>query len=303
MRLQRGVIILPSAMTLANLFFGLWAVVSASRGQFMIAAWLIVWAAIFDTVDGRVARYTQTGSRFGEELDSLVDAISFGVAPALIIYHLFLTDGTWGWVACFFYVTCAVIRLARFNVEQAGHAKVVFHGLPSPSAGITLATYYPFSRTDFFQQNLADWRWPSIMIGIMVVLGFLMMSHVPYAVMPKISLSSRRGLINFAFILTMIVLAVAIPSLYFFPAAMLYVSYAVLKALVLGFAERLPERDPLLDAEDWDEAGAEMRDIDYAEITPHRRFRLPGYRRRRRERRSGQERRGRKGDRPQDEAS
>lgn len=303
MRLQRGVIILPSAMTLANLFFGLWAVVSASRGQFMLAAWLIVWAAIFDTVDGRVARYTHTGSRFGEELDSLVDAISFGVAPALILYHLFLTDGSWGWVACFFYVTCAVIRLARFNVEQAGHAKVMFHGLPSPSAGITLATYYPFSRTDFFQQHLADWRWPTIMIGLMVVLGFLMMSHVPYAVMPKIGFSSRRGFLNFLFILTNIVLAVAVPSLYFFPAALLYVSYAVLKALVLGFAERLPDRDPLLDAEDWDEAGAEMRDIDYADITPHRRFRLPGYRRRRRERRSGEDRRGRPGDRPQNEAS
>jgi CDP-diacylglycerol--serine O-phosphatidyltransferase len=288
MRLQRGVIILPSAMTLANLFFGLWAVVAASRGQFESAAWFIVWAAIFDTVDGRVARYTQTGSRFGEELDSLVDAISFGVAPSLIIYHLFLTDGTWGWVACFFYVSCAVIRLARFNVEQAGHAKVVFHGLPSPSAGITLATYYPFSRTELFQQYLSDWRWPQIVAGLMIVLGFLMMSHVPYAVMPKFGFRTRGGFLNFLFLITMIVLAVAIPSLFFFPAAMMYVSYGVLKALLLGFFERLPEKDPLLDAEDWDEAGAEMREIDYAEITPHRRFRLPGYRRRQRsDRRSG----------------
>ena len=306
MRLQRGVIILPSAMTLANLFFGLWAVVSASRGQFMVAAWLIVWAAIFDTIDGRVARYTQTGSRFGEELDSLVDAISFGVAPSLIIYHLFLTDGTWGWVACFFYVTCAVIRLARFNVEQAGHAKVVFHGLPSPSAGITLATYYPFSQTPFFKEYLADWRWPSIMIGLMVVLGFLMMSHVPYAVMPKFGFTSRRMFLNFLFIMAMIIMSIAMPSIFFFPAAIMYVSYGVLKALVLGFAERLPERDPLLDAESWDEAGAELRDIDYAEITPHRRFRLPGYRRRRRDRRSGKDRRDRSDDllkRPKDEAS
>ena len=281
MRLQRGVIILPSAMTLANLFFGLWAVVSASRGQFMTAAWLIVWAALFDTFDGRVARYTQTGSRFGEELDSLVDAISFGVAPALVTYHLFLTDGTWGWVACFFYVAAAVIRLARFNVEQAGHAKSVFHGLPSPSAGIALASFYPFSQTDFFRTYVADWRWPSIMIGVMVVLGFLMISHVPYAVVPKFGFRSARGIVNFVFLMTMTVLAITIPRLFFFPAAMGYVAYGLVKVLFLGFFERLPDQDPLLDEEEPDEAGAELRLIDYAEITPHRRFRIPGYRRRR----------------------
>jgi CDP-diacylglycerol---serine O-phosphatidyltransferase len=301
MRLQRGVIILPSAMTLANLFFGLWAVVSASRGQFMTAAWLIVWAAVFDTIDGRVARYTQTGSRFGEELDSLVDAISFGVAPALIIYHLFLTDGTWGWVACFFYVTSAVIRLARFNVEQAGHAKLVWHGLPSPTAGMTLATFYPFSRTAFFQQNLAHWHWPSIIIGLMVVLGFLMMSHVPYPVVPKFGFRTLRGILTFLFLTTMVALAVTIPALYFFPAAIGYVSYGLLKALILGFFERLPEHDPLLD-EVPDEAGAELRVIDYAEITPHRRFRIPGYRRRRRDRRAEPGRR-KFGDSPPDTKS
>ena len=290
MRLQRGVIILPSALTLANLFFGLWAVVSASRGFFMNAAWLIVWAALFDTLDGRVARYTQTGSRFGEELDSLVDAISFGVAPALIIYHLFLTDGTWGWTACFFYVTSAVIRLARFNIEQAGHAKMVFHGLPSPSSGVTLATYYPFSQTAFFQDHLAHLRWPSIMIGLMIVLGFLMMSHVPYPVVPKFGFRNFRGFLVFAFLMTMIVMAITIPSLFFFPAAIGYISYGVGKALALGFFERLPERDPLLDEEDWDEAGAELRQIDYGEILPRRRFRLPIRRLRRGARRPEQRR-------------
>ncbi|MGH7466428.1 MAG: CDP-diacylglycerol--serine O-phosphatidyltransferase [Longimicrobiales bacterium] len=300
MRLQRGVIILPSAMTLANLFFGLWAVISASRGQFMMAAWLIVWAAVFDTVDGRVARYTQTGSRFGEELDSLVDAISFGVAPGLITYYLFLTDGTWGWVASFFYIACAVIRLARFNVEQAGHAKVVFHGLPSPSSGMTLATFYPFSQTDFFRTYLTEWRWPTIMIGLMIVLGFLMMSHVPYPVVPKFGFRTRRGFLNFLFIMTMTVLAITVPAIFFFPAAIAYVSYGLLKALFLGFFERLPEHDPLLDAEP-DEAGAELRVIDYAEITPHRRFRIPGYRRRRRSGRRGRIERRQFEDKPPDQ--
>jgi CDP-diacylglycerol--serine O-phosphatidyltransferase len=175
--LQRGVVIVPSALTLGNLFFGIWAIVSAATGDFGRAAWLIVIAGIADMMDGRVARVTRTGSKFGEELDSLVDGISFGVAPAFIMYHLFLADGRWGWVAAFFYVACAVVRLARFNVEQAGHAKVAFHGLPSPSAGMTLATFYPFSRTDLFATWLSRWAWPELMTGLMIMLGVLMMSH------------------------------------------------------------------------------------------------------------------------------
>jgi CDP-diacylglycerol---serine O-phosphatidyltransferase len=273
-RLQRGVIIVPSALTLGNLFFGIWAIVSAARGDFERAAWLIVFAAVFDTIDGRVARATQTGSRFGEELDSLVDAISFGVAPALIIYHMFLNDGTWGWIAAFFYVSCAVVRLARFNVEQAGHAKVSFHGLPSPSAAIPLATFYPFSQTDFFATYLMSMRWPELMTGLMIVLGLLMMSHVLYPVVPKFGFRSRQGIINGVFIMSCIIASIARPSMFFFPMSIGYVSYGVLKSLAIGFFERMPEHDPMLDEEQGDEAGAELRDIDYRELSPWQRFRF-----------------------------
>jgi CDP-diacylglycerol---serine O-phosphatidyltransferase len=272
-RLQRGVIIVPSALTLGNLFFGIWAIVSAARGDFERAAWLIVFAGIFDTIDGRVARATSTGSRFGEELDSLVDAISFGVAPALIVFHLFLNDGTWGWIAAFFYVSCAVVRLARFNVEQAGHAKVAFHGLPSPSAGMTLATFYPFSQTAFFATYLSAWKWPEVMTGLMIVLGLLMMSHVLYPVVPKFGFRTRQGIINGVFMLSCIAAAVTVPSLFFFPALMGYVAYGVLKSILIGFFDRMPDRDPMLDEEYGDEAGAELRDIDYGELSPWQRFR------------------------------
>lgn len=283
-RLQQGVIILPSALTLGNLFFGVWAIVSAASGDFMRAGWLIVFAGIFDTLDGRIARATQTGSRFGEELDSLVDAISFGVAPGLIMYHLFLAEsGSWGWVAVFFYVTAAVIRLARFNVEQAGHAKLAFHGLPSPSAGMTLATFYPFSQTDFFQTYLSHWRWPELMIGLMLVIAFLMMSHVLYPVVPKIGVRTRKHILNGLFLGTMIVLAITVPRLFFFPALIGYLAYGVLKSTLVGFLERMPERDPMIDEEEdeGDEAGAELRDIDYGELSHSeplqpRRFRRPG---------------------------
>lgn len=284
-RLQRGIIIVPSALTLGNLFFGIWAMVEAARGDFMSAAWLIVWAAIADTIDGRVARYTQTGSRFGEELDSLVDGISFGVAPAMIMYHLLQSGTQWGWVASFFYISGAVIRLARFNVEQAGHAKLAFHGLPSPSAGIFLATYYPFSQTQYFQTHLAHLAWPTIMTAMLFVLPFLMMSHVLYPVVPKFGFSNFRGFLVFAWLLTLIALAIWVPALFFFPMSVGYVSYGVLKALVLGFFERLPEEDPMLDDEGGDEAGAELREITYEGLAPRKHL-LPRYRRRKRRRRT-----------------
>jgi CDP-diacylglycerol---serine O-phosphatidyltransferase len=273
--LQRGVIIVPSALTIANLFFGIWAIVSAASGNFTRAAWLIVFAGLFDMLDGRVARVTKTGTRFGEELDSLVDAISFGVAPALIVFFLFLNDGTWGWIAAFFYVSSAVVRLARFNVEQAGHAKVSFHGLPSPSAGMTLATFYPFSQTAFYRTYLTQWAWPELITGLMIVLGMLMMSHVLYPVVPKFGFRTRRGIVNGLFMLSCIIAAILIPSIFFFPAFIGYVSYGVLKSIAIGFFERMPETDPMIDEDydEGDEAGAELRDIDYRELSPWQRYR------------------------------
>lgn len=278
-RLQRGVIIIPSALTLANLFFGVWAIVSASRGDFTTAAWLIVFAGIADMVDGRVARVTRTGSRFGGELDSLVDAISFGVAPGLIVYYLFLTDGAWSWTAAFIYMGAAAVRLARFNVEQAGEAKRAFHGLPSPSAGMTLATYYPFSRTAFFQTYLADLPWPILITALMIVLSGLMMSHVLYPLVPKFGFRTARGILTLVALLVMIAAAFTIPALAFFPALLAYVAYGLVKALVLGFFERLPDRDLLDEGEEGDEAGAELREIEYRELTPHPRRWRPRRRR------------------------
>lgn len=279
-RLQRGVIIVPSALTLANLFLGIWAIVAAARGQFTTAAWLIVLAGVADMVDGRVARITQTGSRFGAELDSLVDAISFGVAPAIVIYHIYLIDGSWGWIASFFYVAAAVVRLARFNIEQAGEAKVAFHGLPSPSAGMTLATFYPFSQTGFFQTYLSGLYWPTIIVGLMLTLGALMMSHVLYPVVPKFGFRTWKGRLTLVLMVVSLVAAFTIPALYFFPMLIFYIGYGVLKALVLGFFERMPDRDMLLDEEDADEADAEVREIDYDELEPpHRLWRAPRRRR------------------------
>ena len=149
--MRRAVVLLPNGFTLCNLFFGIYAIVSAYRGRPRSApAGASCSAGSCDALDGRVARMTRTGSRFGEELDSLVDAISFGFAPAFIIYFAVLNQEGWDWIVCFIFIACAVMRLARFNIEQAGRAKTHFHGLPSPAAGMTLATYYWFSQTPLY---------------------------------------------------------------------------------------------------------------------------------------------------------
>ncbi len=273
--LQRGVIILPSAFTLGNLFFGLYAVVSASRGDLMWAGWCIIFAGVLDMLDGSVARFTRTGSAFGAELDSLVDAISFGVAPAFIMYELFLTDTEWSWLLSFVYVTAVVVRLARFNIEQGGEAKRYFHGLPSPSAGMLLASYYPFSQTAYFGTYLSDLPWQEIMGIGMVLLAVLLVSHVPYAKVPKIGLRTPRGIRNTVLALGALFLAIAVPRYYFFSALLLYVTWGLVKSVLLGFLDRLPGGDPLLDEdEDEAEARAETRDLDYAELGPRGRSSL-----------------------------
>jgi CDP-diacylglycerol--serine O-phosphatidyltransferase len=126
-----------------------------------------------------------------------VDAISFGLAPALIMYFAVLNQQGWDWIFVFLFTMCAVIRLARFNVEQAGRAKTHFHGLPSPAAGMTLATYYWFSQTPLYTQTMiADLPWHVMLRYIMLGLGFLMISNVSYAAMPTIGFRTWRELMG-----------------------------------------------------------------------------------------------------------
>src|SRR5256886_4147142 len=122
--MRRVVVVVPSLFTLFNLFFGIWSMVLASRGEFYRASWYIFFAGILDALDGRVARLSRTGTRFGAELDSLVDIVSFGVAPAFLIHQLeFASAGAAEWIFCYFYVMAVSIRLARFNITQAGRSK------------------------------------------------------------------------------------------------------------------------------------------------------------------------------------
>ncbi|WP_372810517.1 CDP-diacylglycerol--serine O-phosphatidyltransferase [Litorivivens sp.] len=137
---RRGIYLLPNLFTTAALFAGFYAIVSGMRGQFETAAIAIFVAGVLDGMDGRVARLTNTQSKFGEQYDSLADMVSFGVAPALIMFSWSLGSfGKLGWAATFIYIACAALRLARFNTQIATTDKNYFTGLASPAAAAVIA--------------------------------------------------------------------------------------------------------------------------------------------------------------------
>jgi CDP-diacylglycerol--serine O-phosphatidyltransferase len=244
---RRAVVLMPNGLTLFNLFCGIYAIVLAIRGDLASAPTFIVLGGIADVLDGRVARATGTGSRFGEELDSLVDAISFGFAPALIMYLGMPNVGRWEWLLVFIFTSCAVMRLARFNVEQAGRKKTHFHGLPSPAAGLTLATYYWFKETPLYGQavilftdskTLSDLPWHVILRGLMAILAALMVSDVPYPAVPSIGFRSIKKIVGTLVVAGCIALLLFRKEEFIFPALLAYVTYGLVKWVVLGFVGR-----------------------------------------------------------------
>jgi CDP-diacylglycerol--serine O-phosphatidyltransferase len=236
---RRAVILFPSGLTLGNLFFGVFAIIAASRLEFVAAGVYVLVGGIFDAFDGRVARATNAGTEFGEELDSLVDAITFGLAPAMIMYFAVLNRSGWDWVWVFLFAACAVLRLARFNIEQAGTAKTYFQGLPSPAAGITLASYYWFSQSSLYTYGaIADLKWHVLLRYLMVVLSILMISNVPYPAFPRTGFRSLRSMAATVLLIGSMVLLVTRRLEYFFPFALIYVAWGLLRWVLSGLFER-----------------------------------------------------------------
>ncbi len=176
-RRRKGIYILPNLFTLAALFGGFYAVVMAINGRFEMAAIGVFFAMVLDSLDGRVARMTNTQSAFGEQMDSLSDMVSFGAAPALISYVWALNSlGRWGWFAAFVYCACAALRLARFNVNTAVVDKRYFQGLPSPAAAALVAGFI-WIATELDIKGL-DVAWP--MFALVLYAGLTMVTNVPF---------------------------------------------------------------------------------------------------------------------------
>ena len=184
----KGIYILPSLFTTASLFAGFFAIVQAMNGNFEYAPLAIFIAMILDALDGRVARLTNTQSDFGAQYDSLVDMVSFGLAPALIIYEWALSGmGKLGWLAAFIYTAGAGLRLARFNIKASAQDKRYFHGLPSPAAAALVVG---------FVWVLHSYSVPGREISILALLvtilaGVLMVSNIRYRSFKDLNLRER----------------------------------------------------------------------------------------------------------------
>ncbi len=209
----KGIYVLPNLFTLAALFGGFYAVVMAMNNRFDLAALGVFCAMVLDSLDGRVARMTNTQSAFGEQMDSLSDMVSFGAAPALIAYEWSLKGlGRWGWIAAFVYCACAALRLARFNVNTAVVDKRYFQGLPSPAAA-ALVTGFIWLVNDY---GIAGTEVAWAMFAFALYAGLTMVTNVPFYSFKDVSMKKS---VPFAVI---VLLALIIAVINIHPPAVLF---------------------------------------------------------------------------------
>jgi CDP-diacylglycerol--serine O-phosphatidyltransferase len=206
---RKGLYVLPNLFTLAALFGGFYAVVMAMNGRFENAAIGIFCAMVLDSLDGRVARMTGTQSAFGEQMDSLSDMVSFGAAPALIVYEWALKDlGKAGWIVAFVYCACAALRLARFNTNIGVIDKRFFQGLPSPAAAALVAgSIWLAVDSGWTPQEHAWVEWT--MLGITLYAGLTMVINAPFYSFKDFSL--KRS-VPFALLVALVLLIALVSS-------------------------------------------------------------------------------------------
>ncbi len=218
---HKGVYILPNMITTLSLFTGFLAIILASEGRFVHAATAILFSALMDGLDGKVARLTNTASEFGVQYDSLADLVAFGVAPSMLMWHWHLQAfGRLGLAICFIFAACAALRLARFNVSTTVVSKKFFIGLPSPAAGCSAVSLV------FFAPYLPDalqWLVPPATLGMTLLLGMLMVSRVRYYSFKEYTFLRLHPFGSMVTVLLLFALIITMPKLLGFLVAMGYI--------------------------------------------------------------------------------
>ncbi len=220
MKRRRGIYLLPNLFTTAGLFAGFYGIVSAMNSQFESAAIAVFVAMVMDGLDGRIARLTNTQSDFGVEYDSLADMVSFGLAPALIMYQWALSGmGKLGWLAAFVYAASTALRLARFNTQAASEDKRFFQGLPSPAAAALVAGTIWLGETQEFVEvtNLTIVAFP-----ITVLAGILMVSNIRFYSFKEIDLKGRVPFVGILLLVLLFVFIASEPPLVLFSISLVY---------------------------------------------------------------------------------
>ena len=233
--MRRGVALLPNLLTTANLACGFFAILHAFKGKFILAVWFILVATLLDFLDGRVARMTNTESRFGREYDSLADLCAFAIAPAFIIYTWGLIHlGKFGTAACFLYFLCGALRLARFNVQALSIEKTDFQGLPTPAAGGTLVAFVLFFEGVFGKPGFSNVSFLQPLLyflaGFTIFLGLLMVSNVRYRSLKRVK--RKTGFVSLIIIVFMIFIVASQPEIAIFFFGMGYTLYGLIRWIV-----------------------------------------------------------------------
>jgi len=220
---HRGIYLLPNLFTTAALFCGFYGIVSSINGKFEIAAIAIFVAMLLDGIDGRVARLTNTQSDFGAEFDSLADMVSFGLAPALIVYLWSLHNlGKVGWLVSFVYVACAALRLARFNTQASTSDKRYFQGLASPAAAAVVAGL--IWNAELIKEYLPSATLQTVALVTTFLSGILMVSNVRYHSFKGVNWRSKVPFVTILMFVFVLVFVSAEPALVLF---LIFFGYAL----------------------------------------------------------------------------
>jgi len=233
--MRKGIYILPNTLTLCSMLLGFYSILASLKGNYLHAAWGILFATVFDGLDGWVARLTHSTTRFGIELDSLSDLVAFGVAPSVLLYKWALMPfGRIGWVVAFWFLACGALRLARYNVQMGSTESKAFTGMPIPAAAAIMATlvlFYHEMWDSFPDRNI-------FILGLMILLAFLMVSTLRFHGAKELDFRSRKPfwiLVAFVVILMLIVIH---PPITLFLFAMLYLIGGIIENIILFLRKR-----------------------------------------------------------------
>lgn len=228
--MKKGIYVLPNLVTVCSTFCGFYAIIASFKEDYVYAAWAIMIASIFDGLDGKIARLTHSTSKFGVQLDSLSDVISFGVAPGVLIYTWALQPfGRIGWVGAFLFVVCGALRLARYNVQAETSEAKYFTGLPIPAAAITIASFVLFYESLWKDQEVRTY----LIVVLTYLLAFLMVSTVRYHSIKEFEDTKRSPFLALVAAVLVLVVILMHPTVMLFVVSITYVVWGMIEEVIM----------------------------------------------------------------------
>jgi CDP-diacylglycerol--serine O-phosphatidyltransferase len=233
--MRKGIYILPNTLTLCSMLLGFFSILASLKGNYLHASWAIIFATVFDGLDGWVARLTHSTTKFGIELDSLSDLVAFGVAPAVMMYKWALTPfGRIGWAAAFLFLACGALRLARYNVQMGSTESKSFTGMPIPGAATIVATLVIF----YFQMWGLMPEKNIFILFLTFFLAVLMVSTLRFHGMKELDFRKRKPFWILVAIVVVLTIILMHPPIALFIFAMIYLIGGIFENIILYYRKK-----------------------------------------------------------------